>query len=102
RVEAITADALAVSVSPGRSPYDEIAAAIGSGSVLLVVDNCEHVLDASARLVDALLRACPNLAVLATSREPLRVREERVFNLRPLSGGHARADENDDAVRLFV
>jgi len=52
--------------------------------VLLVVDNCEHVLDAVASLLTALLRHCPHLAVLATSRERLAVRGEHVIDVQPL------------------
>jgi predicted ATPase/class 3 adenylate cyclase len=76
--------------------------------VLLVLDNCEHLLDASAHLADALLRACPGLTILATSREPLGVSGEVVFrvpslslpDLRRVPGTEQVGDS--DAVRLFV
>src|SRR5262249_32666569 len=51
---------------------------------LLVLDNCEHVLEASVLLVDRLLRSCPRLRVLATSREPLRITGETVWRVPPL------------------
>ena len=71
-----------------------------------MLDNCEHLLDASADLVDRLIRACPGVRVLATSREALDVAGERAKRLRSLAV--PRADEGleslaeSDAVRLFV
>ena len=56
--------------------------------VLLLLDNCEHVLDACAELGTALLGACPNLRILATSREPLGIRGEAVCRLEPLQPEH--------------
>ena len=76
---------------------------------LLVLDNCEHLVDSAARLVEALLRACPRLRVLATSREPLAIAGERAWLVPPLSlpAGEpatttAEAAAACDAVRLFV
>jgi predicted ATPase/transcriptional regulator with XRE-family HTH domain len=66
-----------------------IRAAIGSKSILLILDNCEHVLDEVAVAVHALLAHCPGLSVLATSRARLRVDGERLYRLRPLSIEHA-------------
>jgi predicted ATPase/DNA-binding CsgD family transcriptional regulator len=63
-------------------------------NALLVVDNCEHLLDAAAAAVVSLLEGCPKLRVLATSRETLRLPGEIVWSLGPLAP--------DDAVRLFV
>src|SRR5262249_40798172 len=54
--------------------------------MLLVLDNCEHVVDAAAALASAVLRMAPGIHILATSREPLRVEGERVHRLLPLSG----------------
>jgi non-specific serine/threonine protein kinase len=79
--------------------------------VLLILDNCEHLLDACADLVARVLAACPHVRVLATSREALRVPGERTFVLQPLglppaSGGprleSAVAAEECDAVQFFV
>jgi predicted ATPase/class 3 adenylate cyclase len=53
--------------------------------VLIVVDNCEHVVDATARVVSALLRACGQLRVLATSREPIEVDGEHLYRVPPLT-----------------
>jgi DNA-binding SARP family transcriptional activator len=62
--------------------------------LLLVVDNCEHVLDAAAQLVDRITRDCPRVSVLATSREALGTAGERIFPVPPLPDG--------DAAELFV
>jgi predicted ATPase/DNA-binding SARP family transcriptional activator len=73
---------------------------------LLVLDNCEHVVEACARLADALLRACPELKILATSREALGVGGERAWLVPPLDvpdpGAMAAELAAVDSVRLFV
>ncbi len=73
---------------------------------LLVLDNCEHVLHACTALADNLLRACPNLRVLATSREPLGITGEVVYRVPPLTVPEPRGAleglAQTDAVRLFV
>ena len=76
--------------------------------LLLVLDNCEHLIDACARLVERLLTACPDLYILTTSREPLRIAGERRWQVQPLAipdlHGAASVDALADvaAVRLFV
>lgn len=70
----------------GTGPLlDRLIAVCGDGQRLIVIDNCEHVLDDVAAISFALLRSCPNLRLIVTSREPLRVDGERIFRLRPLS-----------------
>jgi predicted ATPase/DNA-binding CsgD family transcriptional regulator len=64
---------------PGRPALDILAETLRERRLLLVLDNCEHLLEASARLVDGLLTACPRLKILASSREPLGVGGEAVF-----------------------
>ena len=59
--------------------------------LLLVLDNCEHVLDAAAALADQVVRRCPEVAVLATSREPLGLDGEQLWPVPPLPNGDARA-----------
>src|SRR4029077_274650 len=61
--------------------------------LLLVVDNCEHVIEDCAGLVDTILRSCPGITLLATSREPLRVTGETVWRVAPL-------EVPDPAVRM--
>ncbi len=102
------AAALDVHALPGRSLVDALAEFLGSRSLLLVLDNCEHVLGASASLVDTLLHAAPELVVVATSREPLRVPGEILFRVPSLAmpdpeGQLAPADLlGYESVRLFV
>ena len=97
-----------LNVRPGdRAVEDALADALGSRRLLLVLDNCEHVIDAAAKLADHLLRAAPQLVVLATSREPLQVTGERIYRLPSLSvpaedAGDVAAIQRHDAVRLFV
>jgi predicted ATPase len=96
---------LGVREQPGLSLAESLAAVIGGRHVLLVLDNCEHVIDAVAELCDTLLRAGDDLRVLATSREPLEVAGEARFPLPPLS---VPADETAagfagyESVALFV
>jgi predicted ATPase/DNA-binding SARP family transcriptional activator len=77
-----------------------------SAELLLVLDNCEHLLDACAQLAGALLRAAPGLRVLATSREPLGIPGEVTYPVRPLDLPPEAADARDavqaPAVRLFL
>jgi non-specific serine/threonine protein kinase len=67
-----------------RSLVDTLVAVVAEQTALVLLDNCEHLIDASASLVFALLQACPNLRILATSREPLRVAGEVVWRVAPL------------------
>ncbi len=102
-----TATALGVHLRPQRDPIEALAERIADRNLLLVLDNCEHLLDAAVRLADGLLRACPNLRVLATSRERLRVPGEVAWRVPPLSlpgtDGSAPAATLDryEAVSLF-
>jgi predicted ATPase/DNA-binding NarL/FixJ family response regulator len=85
---------LAAGDTGGRPPLDAIAERLAEASVLLVLDNCEHLIEECARVVRVLVGRCPELTVLATSREPLLVSGEVVFTLGPLP--------EDEAVRLFA
>ncbi|MGW7261010.1 ATP-binding protein [Streptomyces sp. NPDC054834] len=102
------AAALAVGEQAGRTGVDVLVGAIGDASRLLILDNCEHLAEPCARLAAALLRHCPRLRILATSREALRVPGETVLRVGELSLPPA-GDEDDpavllraDAVRLFT
>ena len=110
-VAGAVAVALRVREVRGHEVVTGIVAALREQTALLVLDNCEHVLDASAALVSALLPACPGLTIVVTSREPLRVRGEQVYPvpslpLPPIGPSVATLDPESlcgfAAVRLFV
>ena len=75
------AAALRVSEEPGRPLLETVAASLAPGRALLLLDNCEHLLDACATLAEVLLGACPRLQILATSRQGLRAAGERVWRV---------------------
>ncbi|WP_344864590.1 BTAD domain-containing putative transcriptional regulator, partial [Planomonospora alba] len=80
-----------------------LVAALADRSVLLVLDNCEHVVEAAARLADRLLSACPGVRVLATSREALGITGEALYPVPPLAlPGPGAPPEQAAAVRLFL
>ena len=87
------ATALRLAISTGTEPREQIATYIASRDALLVVDNCEHVIDPVAEFVDALLERSPRLRVIATSRESLEIEGEFTWKvlsaLRSEFGGHA-------------
>ncbi len=68
----------------GSSPTEILGAYLRDRKLLLVLDNCEHVLDAAAQLVTEVLRTAPGVRVIATSREPLQVSGEHVVPVPPL------------------
>ena len=76
---------LGVREEPGRPVLDTLADAVGDRSLLVVLDNAEHVLGAAAKLADAMLRSCPRASLLVTSREPLGISGEHVFRVPPLA-----------------
>jgi predicted ATPase/class 3 adenylate cyclase len=83
-VEAL-ASVLGVRPSPGRGLVQAVIGRLAEGHALVVLDNCEHLIEAAADLSEALLRGCPNVGVLATSREPLGVPGESDWPVPPLS-----------------
>ena len=83
-VPVTVATALGLSLAAGAISPQSIAAALGSKRVLLVLDNCEHVIEEAARMAEALFRGSPASRVLATSREPLRAEGEQVYQIPPL------------------
>src|SRR3989440_6630768 len=78
-------ESLGIRDETGRPPLTVLAEYLRDRKLLLVLDNCEHLTEACAQLVTALLDAAPGLAILATSRERLRVPEERDWQVAPLS-----------------
>ncbi|MGW7209582.1 BTAD domain-containing putative transcriptional regulator [Streptomyces sp. NPDC054837] len=92
--------------SQQASAVERTAELLGSGDTLLLIDNCEHVVEAVAELADQLLVRLPELRILATSREPLAINGESLFHLGPLdvpTGSPEPAEAmTAAAVRLFV
>ncbi len=84
-VPAAIASVLDVREQPGRSLLDALTSALGARQLLLVLDNCEHLIQACAEAAELLLQACPRVQLLATSREPLSVAGERVWRVSSLS-----------------
>jgi len=108
RVTAAIASALGVQETPNRPLIDVVLAFLEPKRLLIVIDNCEQVVEAVRDLVAAMLRSCCAVRVLATSREPLNVPGERRYLIAPLPFPHA-GDEVDarsllalDAPRLFA
>lgn len=87
--------ALGLPDQPGRSTMDTLTRVVADRHMLVVLDNCEHLLDACAALIVALLGACPAVGFLATSREPLRVAGELAWQVPSLSLA-------DEAIELFT
>ena len=84
RVPAVVAAALGVRELPGVPAAEVLARVLARQQLLLVLDNCEHVIGAAAALCGRLLQACDDVRVLATSREPLRIAGEAAYRLAPL------------------
>ncbi|HST43401.1 MAG TPA: hypothetical protein VLK58_28000, partial [Conexibacter sp.] len=101
-------EALGVKPLPGQSSLEASVAHLAGAQALVVLDNCEHLLDACAASADALLRGCPGVSVLATSRAPLAVDGETHWRVPSLSLPSALQTEpveavaQSDAVRLFI
>jgi predicted ATPase len=102
------AKVLTLPAAPGPSPLERLGAYLEARHLLLVLDNCEHVIEECARIVASLLAHCPRLALLATSREPLAINGEVVLRV-PALGLPDEAEPVDrtrllrhDALRLFV
>jgi len=104
-VPAVVAAALGVREQPGVPAAGALARVLARQQLLLVLDNCEHVIGAAAELCAGLLAACDDVRVLATSREPLRVAGEAGYRLGPLAlpGPDDTADgQRSEAVALFA
>ncbi|MBC6448722.1 LuxR family transcriptional regulator [Actinokineospora sp. HBU206404] len=100
------ADRLGLGDRSTRAPIDLVVDHLRARRLLLVLDNCEHLVEASAGLVEAILTSCPDVVVLATSRQSLGVAGEHVLPVQPLAvpepGESVAAMEKYDAVRLFL
>jgi non-specific serine/threonine protein kinase len=107
-VPQVLAGVLGVREGPDVPIVDTLVDFLRRKRLLLVLDNCEHLIDACATLAERLLTACPGLSILATSREPLRIAGERRWQVHPLAvpNHHAGAAfttlADSPSVRLFV
>jgi predicted ATPase/DNA-binding SARP family transcriptional activator len=104
-VPAVLLEVMGITDQGGRTPKELAVAALGTRPVLLLLDNCEHLLPGVSALVEELRTGCPNLSVLATSRQTLRLPGERLHEVGPLSVPPADADAAavaaSEAGRLF-
>jgi predicted ATPase/two-component SAPR family response regulator len=100
------AQAMGIGDQPNRSAINAICDFIQSRLALLVLDNCEHLLEACAALVAVISDTCPNAKILTTSLQPLDLPQEHVWQVPPLTLPATNADQATigqcDAVRLFV
>jgi predicted ATPase/DNA-binding CsgD family transcriptional regulator len=101
-VPGAVAGAVGVRERPGQPLPETLAQALRPKRLLLVLDNCEHLLDACARLTHAVLQSCPGVRVLATSREPLRVAGEAVWRAPPLASPPPGADLAPERVAEYA
>ena len=105
-VAVTVANVLGIPEDPGRPIIDTLVDAVSQRSLLVLLDNCEHVIDACAKVADVLLRNCPNIVLLATSREPLGIEGERIHRVpsmdTPAEDDEVDAIRNSEAVRLFT
>jgi predicted ATPase len=107
RVAEVIIEALQIRYEPGLAPADNLLRVLRDQRSLIVLDNCEHLVDSVAKLVDSLLRSCPKVHLVVTSREPLGVDDEDVYRVRSLSlpiGDVETVSDvsGSDSVELFV
>jgi predicted ATPase/DNA-binding CsgD family transcriptional regulator len=105
QLASVVAAALGVRVQPGMSPADAVAEVLARQQLLLVLDNCEHVIGAAAKLCAGLLLRVDDVRILVTSRESLRVAGEARYRLAPLSlpdPAHPADASGSEAVALFA
>src|SRR4030095_7386255 len=101
-VWAAVAGAFGFGEQPGRSPTDTVVSKLAAAEALVVLDNCEHLLDGVTGLVERLLSGCPRITVLATSRARLQMPFEYVYSVPGLSLDERTDGADSDAVALFV
>jgi len=105
-VQSVAAQTLGLQEEAGRPLAQTLCAHVKQRKLLMIFDNCEHVVSACANLAHALLRAAPELRTIATSREALRVPGEQTYTVLPLAVPDRTADvealAKSDAVQLFV
>ncbi|MBB4936052.1 putative ATPase/DNA-binding SARP family transcriptional activator [Streptosporangium album] len=102
----VASPAAAIAVPAARDPLARLVSGLAGKRLLIVLDNCEHVVEAAAALADQVLAACPGVRVLATSREPLGITGEMTWPVPPLDLPPGDGDPGEalgyPAVRLFT
>ena len=98
-VPAVVATATGVETGAGTASADDVASVLSGKKILLVLDNCEHVIDAAATMAEALLRMAPAAHLIATSREPLKAEGEQVYPVQPLGVPAEHAEDDNDSLR---
>jgi predicted ATPase len=98
---------LGIAAQPGRPALDTLLDTLGPQNVLVVLDNCEHLIGGCAKTADAIVTRCPRVHLLATSREPLGVGGETIYRVPSLSlpapgEADSAAAGSSDAVALFL
>ena len=103
-VPATVAASVRLELAPGEVLARRVAQALGSRRLLLVLDTCEHVVNAAAELAEAILWTAPAIAIIATSREPLRVDGEQIYLVAPLAVPTMEGEERHlyGAAELFA
>ncbi|HEU0199942.1 MAG TPA: hypothetical protein VFR86_05860 [Burkholderiaceae bacterium] len=105
-IQGAIAAAAGVALGSEREPLDALVAALDRRSLLIVLDNCEHLIEAAARVAEALVERTRDVRLLVTSRLPLKVREEQIYRLGPLSVPSAEVCAQEasahGAVALFI
>jgi predicted ATPase len=106
-VPSAVAHVLELKLGGGEVTAEAVARAVGGQHLLLVLDNCEHVIEAIASLAEMFVRLCPRTTILATSREAIRVEGEHVYRVPPLEVPAPNQDEpdrilNHSSVELFL
>ena len=101
-VGAVVASAFGFGEQLGRSPTDTVVAKFTGAEALVVLDNCEHLVDGLTAFVERLLTGCPTTTVLATTRARLRLPFEYVYPVPGLSLDDGTSEGDSDAVALFV
>jgi len=106
QIDGAVAAAMGIQDQTGPLQAEALIRALTAQDTLIVLDNCEHLIDAAAKFCEQVIRRCPRVRILATSREPLGIDGERVYRVPSLSlPGDVEAIEEvaaSDAVRLFA
>ncbi|HTT60116.1 MAG TPA: adenylate/guanylate cyclase domain-containing protein [Acidimicrobiales bacterium] len=107
QVPAVVISTLQLRHQPEMSALDSLTATLRGQHILIMLDNCEHVIDAVAKMADVIARSCPRVILMATSREPLGVDGERIYRVRSLTLPGDEVESVDDlagsdAIELFV